>query len=91
MAYIQIDDRIDGQDVGYWHKQYIERRNRVAQLEADNEALREALDCSMKNHKYCPYCHEEYNSAHAPDCTIGNIILHDNKENVTDTLLEASK
>ena len=43
MAYIQVDDRIDGQDVGYWHKQYIERRDRVDQLEAENEALRDKV------------------------------------------------
>ena len=40
MPYIQVGDRIDGQDVGYWYKQYIERRNRVDVLKAENEALR---------------------------------------------------
>lgn len=35
MSYIRIGNKIDGGDVAYWHKQYIERRNKTDELAAE--------------------------------------------------------
>ena len=54
MAYIYQDGKIDGQDVRYWHKQYIEQRNRVDQLEEELVPLRHmklAIDNTIKENE----------------------------------------
>lgn len=51
MLYIYHDGLIDGQDVRYWHRQYVEKRGRVEELEGairnsriENAALKSVFD-----------------------------------------------
>ena len=52
MPYIQVGNLIDGKGVSYWHTQYIERRNRAAQLEEENTSLMERKNTAYEECNY---------------------------------------
>ena len=49
MSHIYQDGLIDGQDVRYWHKQYIERRDAGDKLTKENAALKRELADEKEN------------------------------------------